>query len=76
MIVHSYRCVLEKAVRELQADARWKGLRAVMENRLKWAGPRQEIGEFNRRDLLEVGGEAEAELALSLLRRLEKECAR
>lgn len=76
LIVNSYRCVLEKAVRELQADARGKGLCAVMENRLKWAGPHQEVGEFNRRDLLEMVVEAEAERAFSLLRRLEKECAR
>lgn len=76
LIVHSYRCVLEKAVSELQADARWKGLRAVMEHRLKWAGPRQNIGEFNQRDLAEAGGEAEANFAVSLLRRLEKECVR
>lgn len=75
LIVRNYRCVLERAVRELQEDARWKGLRAVIEHRLKWAGPRQEVGEFNRRDLLEAGGEAEAEFAADLLRRLETECA-
>ncbi len=75
LIVHHYRCVLEHAVRELHTDARWKGLLAVMEHRLKWAGPRQEVGEFNRQDLLEMGDEAEAEFAVSLLHRLEAECA-
>jgi len=68
--------VLEKAVRDLQADDWWKGLRGFMENCLKWAGPRQEMGLFNRRDFVELGGEAKAELAVSLLRRLEKECGR
>ena len=77
LIVHRYRCVLERAVRELKADSRWgKGLFATMEHRLKWAGPRQEVGEFNRPDFLEMGGEAEAEQAFTLLRRLEQECAR
>jgi hypothetical protein len=62
LIVHHYRCVLERAVYELQSDAKWRGLSAVMEHRLKWAGPRQQVGEFNRRDLVEMGGEAEADL--------------
>jgi len=75
LIVHHYRCVLERALRELQGDARWSGLRVVMEHRLKWAGPRQEVGEFNRRDLVEMGDEAEAEFAVKLLHRLEAECA-
>jgi uncharacterized protein YjbI with pentapeptide repeats len=75
LVVHDYRCVLEGAIRELQTDARRKGLRGVMENRLKWAGPHQEQGEFNRRDFVEMGDEAEAEFAVSLLRRLEAECA-
>ncbi len=76
LIVHHYRCVLERAIRELQTDARWRGLRVVMEHRLKWAGPRQKVGEFNRRDLLEMSDEAEAEYAEGLLRRLEMDCAR
>jgi hypothetical protein len=44
LIVHHYECVLERAVRELQPDGLWKGLRALMEHRLKWVGPRQEVG--------------------------------
>lgn len=75
LIVHHYRCVLEGASRELRSDTRWSGLRAVMEHRLKWAGPRQEVGEFNHRDLAEMGDEAEAEFAETLLRRLERECS-
>ncbi len=75
LVVHDYRCVLEGAIRELQSDARRKGLRAVMEHRLKWAGPHQAQGEFNRRDFVEVADEAEAEFAVGLLRRLEAECA-
>lgn len=75
LVVHHYRRVLERALRELQGDARWSGLRGVMEHRLKWAGPRQEVGEFNRRDLMEMGDEADAEIAVKLLQRLEAECA-
>jgi hypothetical protein len=75
LIVHHYRCVLERALRELRGDARWSGLRVDMEHRLMWAGPRQEAGEFNRRDLVEMGDKAEAEFAVKLLRRLEGECA-
>jgi hypothetical protein len=47
----------------------------VMELMLKWAGPRQEQGVFNRRDFVEMADEGEAEFAVSLLRRLEAECA-
>jgi uncharacterized protein YjbI with pentapeptide repeats len=75
LLVHHYRCVLERAVHELQSDAKWRGLRSVIEHRLKWAGPRQQVGEFNRRDLVEMGGEAEADFAVRLLRRLEADCA-
>lgn len=75
LIVRHYRCVLERAVRELRTDAKWKGLRADMEFRLKWAGRRQEQGLFNRRDFVEMADEAEAEFAVSLIRRLEAECA-
>jgi uncharacterized protein YjbI with pentapeptide repeats len=75
IVVLNYRCVLERAVRELKADDRWKGLRVLMEHSLKWAGPRQEQGVFNRRDLVEMADEAEAEFAVSLLHRLEAECA-
>jgi uncharacterized protein YjbI with pentapeptide repeats len=75
LTVHHYRCVLERAVRELHTDANWKGLCAVMELMLKWAGPRQEQGVFNRRDFVEMADEGEAEFAVSLLRRLEAECA-
>jgi hypothetical protein len=66
---------LERAVRELHTEAKLKGLLAVMELRLKWAGPRQEQGVFNRRDFVEMADEGEAEFAMSLLRRLEAECA-
>jgi uncharacterized protein YjbI with pentapeptide repeats len=75
LIVRRYRCVLERALRELQTDSRWSGLRAVFANRLKWAGPHQDAGAFNRRDLVEMGGEAEAVFAETLLRRLEGECS-
>ena len=76
IVVHHYRCVLERAVRELHTEAKWKGLHAVMELMLKWAGPRQKQGVFNRRDFVEMADEGEAEFAVSLLRRLKAECAR
>jgi hypothetical protein len=47
----------------------------MMEHWLKWAGPAQEVGIFNRRDFVEMGGEAEADFAVNLLRRMEAECA-
>ena len=50
-------------------------MRWVIEHRLKWAGPGQQVGEFNRRDLVEMGGEAEADFAERLLRRLVADCA-
>jgi hypothetical protein len=76
LIVHRYRCVLERAMRELDERSERLGLQAVLEHMLKWAGPHQEVGIFNRRDLVEMFEEAGAELATRLLRRLEAECAR
>jgi uncharacterized protein YjbI with pentapeptide repeats len=70
-LVHHYRCVLERALEELK-----KGIpgRAYVETELKWAGSRQEIGVYNRRDLVEVFGDEGAELFERLLIRVESEC--
>lgn len=73
--ISHYRCVLERGVRELQEDKKWPGVRAILQHRLKWAGPHQERGVFNRRDLVEMGGEREAEFTIELLHRLEVQCA-
>jgi hypothetical protein len=62
-------------MRELDTSSEPVGLQAVLENRLKWAGPHQELGIFNRRDLVEMFEDAGAEFAVSLLRRLEADCA-
>jgi uncharacterized protein YjbI with pentapeptide repeats len=76
LIVHHYRCVLDHAIRELADDPKWRGLRAVLQSALKWAGPRQQVGVFNRLDFVELANEEEADFALSLLRRIEDKCAR
>jgi uncharacterized protein YjbI with pentapeptide repeats len=75
LVVRHYRCVLECALRELQGNSKWTGLRAIFEHQLKWAGPHQERGVFNRRDYVEMFGEEEAEFAIELLQRLEAECS-
>jgi hypothetical protein len=75
LVVRHYRCVLECALRELQGNSKWTGLRAIFEHELKWAGPHQERGIFNRRDYVEMFGEEEAEFAIKLLQRLEAECS-
>ena len=74
LIVHHYRCVLERAVRELGPDTAHRGLRTILEHELKWAGPHQEVGVFNRRDFVEMFDEEAAEFALGLLRRMETDC--
>jgi uncharacterized protein YjbI with pentapeptide repeats len=75
LIVKEYRCVLQRALDELKDNAQWRGFRAVLEHRLKWAGPHQATGVFNLRDLAEGGGEAEVQFARELLDRLEMTCS-
>jgi uncharacterized protein YjbI with pentapeptide repeats len=74
LVIHAYRCVLERAVRVLEPKLERRRLRAVLEHYLKWIGPQQLVGVFNRRDFVEMGNEAEAEFAVHLLRELEAEC--
>jgi len=76
LVLSHYRCVLERGLRELQGNSERAGLRAILEHRLKWAGPHQERGVFNRRDYVEMGDEEEAEFAFRLLQQLESECGR
>jgi uncharacterized protein YjbI with pentapeptide repeats len=76
LIVNRYRCVLERAVRELEQDTKFPAVNTDLEHRLYWVGPRQDVGVFNRLDFLEFGGtEEEADFAAALLQRLERECA-
>ena len=74
LIVHHYRCALERAVRELGPDTAHRGLRAILEHKLKWAGPYQKVGVFNRRDLIEMFDQEAADFAVGLLRRIETDC--
>jgi uncharacterized protein YjbI with pentapeptide repeats len=74
IVVRHYRCVLRHAIGELEGVERWKGLFTLFEHRLKWSGPRQDVGVFNRLDLREMRGEAEAAYCERLLRRLETDC--
>jgi uncharacterized protein YjbI with pentapeptide repeats len=74
LVVHNYRCVIERALDRLRADASMAGrlLRATLELRAKWIGPRQDVGVFALADFDEPG---EAEFAAALLRRLDRECS-
>jgi uncharacterized protein YjbI with pentapeptide repeats len=75
MVVHHYRCALERAVRDLESDTAHRGLRTVLEHELKWAGSHQKVGVFNRRDFVEMFEEDGADFAVALLRRRETDCA-
>lgn len=75
LVVREYKCVLERALQELNENKRWSGLRAVLELRLKWSGPNQRVGVFNLKDFAEAGDEAEMEYASELLRRLDQVCS-
>jgi len=75
LIVRHYRCVLERAVRELGSDKAHRGVRTVLEHALKWAGPHQEVGIFNKRDFVEMFAGDGADFAVAVLGRMEKDCA-
>jgi uncharacterized protein YjbI with pentapeptide repeats len=74
LIVHNYRCVIERALDQLRKNDSLIGrlLRASLELRAKWIGPYQDVGVFALADFDEPG---EAELATALLSRLDRECA-
>jgi uncharacterized protein YjbI with pentapeptide repeats len=74
VIVHRYRCVLDRALHALADDPHPNApaLRAFLEVEARWVGPRQEVGVFSRRDLADI---ADPEYAVELLRRSERECA-
>lgn len=78
LVVRNYRCVLERA---LDAAGRVqtvgsRGVIVILKHRLKWIGPQQMVGVFNRLDFREGGGIEEERLAVDLLRRAEQECSR
>lgn len=74
LVVHNYRCVIERALGFLRNDDSRIGrlLRATFEAHAKWIGPRQDIGVFALADFDEPG---ESEFAAALLSRLNRECA-
>lgn len=78
LVVKNYRCVLQRA---LEAASREKALESrgvivVLKHRLKWVGPEQKIGVFNRLDFREAGGAEEENFAVDLLRRAERDCVK
>jgi uncharacterized protein YjbI with pentapeptide repeats len=74
LVVHNYRCVIERALEILRNDDSRIGrvLRATFEIHKKWIGPQQNIGMFAMADFDEPG---ESEFAAALLSRLDRECA-
>jgi uncharacterized protein YjbI with pentapeptide repeats len=76
LIIKNYRCVLEKAIAIVKSSGERyaPGIAAVLQNRLKWIGPRQEIGIINRLDFRESGGEEEEHFLVESLRRAAQEC--
>lgn len=81
-LVRRYRCVVERALPMLEPDESpaARTLRAVLSERLRMMQPDQreseEIGVFNRRDYLAIGGEALGALAAEVFTRAEAECRR
>jgi uncharacterized protein YjbI with pentapeptide repeats len=77
LVVHHYRCVLERALAELAGDESLQArrLRAVLENRSRWAGPQQAVGVFSLLDYQRWGGPELSVRAEDLLRRCEAACA-
>lgn len=77
IVLKNYGCVLRRALAAARQSERpsSRALTAVLENRLKWIGPRQEIGVFNRLDFRKSGGVEEEEFAVRVLRQAEHDCA-
>ncbi len=75
IIIRSYRCVVEHALRELEKDQREmaKGLRGALAVEFKWTAPSRDVGVFHRLDLAEYTG-GHQEFAIDLLQRLERQC--
>jgi hypothetical protein len=74
LVVHNYRCVIERALDFLRNDDSRIGrvLRATLEVHAKWIGPQQDVAVFSLADFDEPG---ESEFAAVLLSRLDQECA-
>lgn len=78
VVVRNYRCVLQKALAAARNSQHRssRALVAVLENCLKWIGPKQQIGIFNRLDFRDSGGTEKEEFVLRTLRQAEHECSR
>lgn len=70
IIVHNYRKALDYVLAQLKdrLDLSARKFVAVLNHRRKWAGANQLAGIFNKKDLVEIGGEAGAIEILDLLR--------
>jgi uncharacterized protein YjbI with pentapeptide repeats len=77
LLVKHYRCTLRKSLVAIgqEQSERSLVLRAFLEDCLKWAGPRQEIGVVSWHDFLEVLDQDGARYCIELIRRSEAECA-
>lgn len=78
ILVRNYGCVLRKALEAARKSEHpsSKALVAVLGNRLKWIGPKQEIGVFNRMDYKRSGGVEREEFVVDILRQAERECSK
>lgn len=77
ILLKNYGCVLQKAIAAARSSQHpsSKALIAVLQNRLKWIGPKQQIGVFNRLDFRKSGGIEKEEFVLGVLRQAELECS-
>lgn len=75
--VRNYRCVLQKALNSAVGESpEARRVTVLLRHRLKWIGPQQEIGIFNRLDLRENGGATLEEYAVRILLQAEVDCSR
>jgi len=76
LVVRRYRCAVERAIAELVGDESREArlLKVSFEHRLKWAGPKQEIGVFSLVDYEHRGGQQFVDRATEILRRCEAGC--
>lgn len=76
VLIRHYHCVLEQAIQVLSRNqsARDRAWRSILEDRLKWIGPHQAVGLFNRHDYAEMSNNEDADFLIDLLKRCEAGC--
>ena len=77
VVTDKYPCVLRRALEEVEDNQQLEArrARAMLESRLKWVGPSQDMGVFSVLDMVESGGEEYRAFVTGLLERAREWCS-